>query len=788
MADGKFQQWVDTELTDATLDGSERLYLTKSSASKRQTLTGVATWLATQSLTFSSATWNGGVIAGQYGGTGVANTGKTITLGGNLTTSGSFATTLTVTADTNVTLPTTGTLATRAGSETLTNKTIDGASNTLTVRLGSDVTGNLAVSHLNSGTSASNTTFWRGDGVWATPSGGGSSSPLTTKGDLWGFSTVDARIPIGANGYVLTADSGEALGLKWAAAAGGSGEAISKTIAQTAHGLSVGNAIYVSAADTYAKAKADATGTADVVGVVSAVPDADNFTFIEAGVITGLSGLTAGSFYFLSEATAGLLTSTAPTAETEINKPVMVATSTTSGVVQIQRGIIIGPSATSLTISGTPTVGSLIKFASSSSVTNADLTGDITTSGALATTLATVNSNVGTFGSSTQVASFTVNAKGLITAASHSTLAAPAGTLTGATLASGVTASSLTSLGTLTSLAVAGTAVITSSSATALTVGLNGATNPAFTVDAATASSATGLSVRSAAAGGGVILQVTSSGTNEALTIQTKNNANMSFNCVNGGAFSFQTNATQRASIGATFAAWTPAGRTSVTTPFLKLTAGGGTTLTPSSEAPLVHFLNTATQTHATGALTTQRDVLIEAATHAAVAASTITDAASFAVNSAPIAGTNATITNSSTIYSAGGAVGSGCTNSYALNMKANTGAGTNYAFRFEGSAGQLMSLRTDGKLSLLTTVTAGGTTGAQTIDKPSGTVNFAAAATSLVVTNALCTTSSIVLCDIRTNDTTAVIKNVVPGSGSFTITLNAAATAETSVGFLIIN
>ena len=97
-------------------------------------------------------------------------------------------------------------------------------------------------------------------------------------------------------------------------------------------------------------------------------------------------------------------------------------------------------------------------------------------------------------------------------------------------------------------------------------------------------------------------------------------------------------------------------------------------------------------------------------------------------------------------------------------------------------------TVRTDGQIALLATNTAAGTTGAQTINKPSGTVNFAAAATSLVVTNALCTMSSIVFATIRTNDSTAVIKNVVPGSGSFTITLNAAATAETSVGFLIIN
>ena len=57
----------------------------------------------------------------------------------------------------------------------------------------------------------------------------GAVSPLTTKGDLYTFSTSDARLPVGANGTTLVADSSESVGMKWATPASGSMTLLSTT-------------------------------------------------------------------------------------------------------------------------------------------------------------------------------------------------------------------------------------------------------------------------------------------------------------------------------------------------------------------------------------------------------------------------------------------------------------------------------------------------------------------------------------------------------------------------------
>lgn len=154
------------------------------------------------------------------------------------------------------------------------------------------------------------------------------------------------------------------------------------------------------------------------------------------------------------------------------------------------------------------------------------------------------------------------------------------------------------------------------------------------------------------------------------------------------------------------------------------------------------------------------------------------------------------TLTNTSSVQS--GLVVAGTVNQTS-GTGGYTGVLVNPTLTAVGSSGaKLIDLQTSntsrffvsssGATDYENTNTAGGTVGAQTINKPCGTVNVAAAGTSLVVTNSLVSTSTILSVQARTNDSTCAVKNYVPGSGSFTINMTAGCTAETSVGFCILD
>lgn len=108
--------------------------------------------------------------------------------------------------------------------------------------------------------------------------------------------------------------------------------------------------------------------------------------------------------------------------------------------------------------------------------------------------------------------------------------------------------------------------------------------------------------------------------------------------------------------------------------------------------------------------------------------------------------------------------------------------------FSFQNNASEKAYISKDGSLGATFTDTS-GTPGSGTANTVSGLAAFAASSSaSITITDSVASASCVCIATIQTNDTTAFSAKCVPGSGSFTLTPNAATTGITKVGWVLLN
>lgn len=128
----------------------------------------------------------------------------------------------------------------------------------------------------------------------------------------------------------------------WAAIGGGGAKSTVTT--GSPHGFTVGDILYLNGS-TYTKAIATSATAAEVVGIVSKNISLTSFELTLSGLVTGIlspASLTAGSVYFLSDATAALMTTTEPTTIGNVSVPLGVAVTSTSIYFAPKRGAVVG--------------------------------------------------------------------------------------------------------------------------------------------------------------------------------------------------------------------------------------------------------------------------------------------------------------------------------------------------------------------------------------------------------------------------------------------------------------
>lgn len=119
-------------------------------------------------------------------------------------------------------------------------------------------------------------------------------------------------------------------------------DVISLTNGESSLAFALGEVGYISGADAAKKAKADAPATSDPIGFATGPIAAGSAGLFQSdGILIGMTGLTPGAIYYLSAATAGLITTVAPSATGQTVTRVGKAISATELEISIERPILL---------------------------------------------------------------------------------------------------------------------------------------------------------------------------------------------------------------------------------------------------------------------------------------------------------------------------------------------------------------------------------------------------------------------------------------------------------------